>query len=124
LYNAYCVTPMVCLRIDKNTEISWDITSCRLAVIDVSDEQSATELRVFLDCLTLKMETLRSFLKLVTVYQSVRSNNLSIMLCMFGRRGMEVCFHSLLAPVLGVVNSQLHAPTALTPGTVSPLYTE
>ena len=37
---------------------------------------------------------------------------------------MEVCFHSLLTPAIGVVSSQVHAPTALTPGTVSPLYTE
>jgi len=46
------------------------------------------------------------------------------MLYMIGRREMEVCFHSLLTPAIGVVSSQVHAPTALTPGTVSPLYTE
>ena len=96
---------MCCLRVDKNTDISWDITSCRLAATDVSDKQSATVLSVFLDYLTLKMETLLSFLKSVTVYQPVRSNDLSIMLYMIGRRGMEVWFHSLLIPALGVLSS-------------------
>jgi len=37
---------------------------------------------------------------------------------------MEVWFHSLLTPALGVVSSQLHAIAALTLGTVSPLYAE
>jgi len=37
---------------------------------------------------------------------------------------MEVWFHSLLTPALGVVSSQPHAVAAFTPGTVSPLYTE
>jgi hypothetical protein len=110
------MTAIGCLRGDKNTEISWDITSCRLAVTDVSDEQIATVLRVFLDCLTLKMATLRSFLKSVTVYQSMRSNNLSIMHYMIGRRAMDVWFHSLLTPALGVLSSQLHALAALTHG--------
>lgn len=58
LYNACCMTPIGCLRVYKNTEIYWNITSCRLAVTDVSDEQSATVLRIFLECLVLKMETL------------------------------------------------------------------
>ena len=48
-YNACCVTLIGCLRDDDSTEISWDITSRRLALTDVSDEQSATELKVFLD---------------------------------------------------------------------------
>jgi len=50
LYNACCMTPIGCLRVDKNTEISWNITSCRQELTDVSDEQSATVLRVFLEC--------------------------------------------------------------------------
>lgn len=51
------MTLVIPLRVGKKTDNSWDITSCRLAVIDFSDDHTVAVFRVFLR-LTLSMETL------------------------------------------------------------------
>jgi len=70
------MTSVSSLRVGKRTGYSCDITSCRLADIDVLDDNIAAVLMVLLRLFDPEYGDTTFLRKSITVYQSLRYNNL------------------------------------------------